>query len=147
MKFYGPTCVEDADQAELEAYVSSGVSPDQQQRVLEQVQLWSMQPNLGPWHKADPLERRPPKPPPRCSPNAELKMGAHGARVTKLPGECTKPCVCVPVQGRSGSPQAATANAACAAERLQGRKLKKQTLYTFRDFNGIESGMLRLRDP
>ncbi|CAL8469324.1 g8865 [Coccomyxa elongata] len=64
MKFYGPICVEDADRAELETYMSSGVSPEQQQRVLEQVQLLSMQQSSGPWHKADPLERRPPKPPP-----------------------------------------------------------------------------------
>lgn len=75
MKFYGPMCVEDADRAELETYMSSGVSPEQQQRVLEQVQLQSIQQSLGPWHKADPLERRPPKPPPRCSHTSMLEDG------------------------------------------------------------------------
>ena len=94
MKFYGPTCVEDADRAELEAYMSSGVSPEQQQRVLEQVQLQSMQPGVGPWHKAGPLERRPPKPPPRWSPNIKFEMGEHGVTVATLPGEC-KNHVCV----------------------------------------------------
>ncbi|BDA44930.1 hypothetical protein COCOBI_06-4090 [Coccomyxa sp. Obi] len=36
MTFYGRTCVEDADRADLEAYLSSGVSAEQQKRVLEQ---------------------------------------------------------------------------------------------------------------
>ncbi len=65
MVFYGYTCADDADLSDLEAFLSSGMSPEQQQQVLETVQLQSMQQAQAPWQRAALPDRRPPKPPPR----------------------------------------------------------------------------------
>lgn len=68
MAFYGATCVDDADLEDLESLQSSGLSAEQRQSVLQQVQLQSMQQSTGPLQRAHPLEMRPPKPPPRLAP-------------------------------------------------------------------------------